>query len=338
MDNSLLKQILHEYDKKRTQAILEAEKRKKELLEENPKLAEIEQQLSNISIKAAKSILISEPEEKQKLLKDLQKQTNTLLKEKATLLKQISKDSSYLNPHFDCNLCKDTGYIEKDGTSTMCTCLKQRIYDIAYNKSNIGNLERENFSTFNPKIFSDKVNKELYKSEISPRQNILLLKEKAENFINNFDDINEKNLLFTGNTGCGKTFLTNCIANELLKQGKNVLYQTAPVMLDNVIDTKFGKENAKFDLIDNILTADLLVIDDLGTETLNHIKASELFTIINTRLLNQNHKITKTIISTNLSIDQIFATYSSRIGSRLVGNYRFLRFFGDDLRYNKCNN
>jgi DNA replication protein DnaC len=337
MDNSLLKQILKEYDKKRTQAILDSEARKKELLDVNPKLAEIEQELSKISIQAAKSILISDPEEKKKLLVDLKKQTNKLLKEKNAFLKQLSKDSDYLNPHFECKLCKDTGFIEKDGTSSMCTCLKQRIYDIAYNKSNMGNLERENFSTFNARLFSDKVNKELYKSESSPRQNILLLKEKAETFINNFDDPNEKNLLFTGNTGCGKTFLTNCIANECLKQGKNVLYQTAPVMLDSIIDAKFGKDKNKFDLIDNILTTDLLIIDDLGTENLNHLKASELFTIINTRLLNQNHKITKTIISTNLTIDQLFETYSTRIGSRLVGNYRFLRFFGDDLRYKKAN-
>lgn len=336
MDNSLLKQILNEYDKKRTKAILEAEKRKKELLEVNPKLSDIEKQLSNISIQAAKSILISEPKEKQKLLQNLKKQTNALLKEKAAFLKQLSKDSSYLSPHFECKLCKDTGYIEKNGVSTMCNCLKQKIYDIAYNKSNIGNLERENFSTFNARLFSDKANKDLYKSEISPRENILLLKEKAENFINNFENPDEKNLLFTGTTGSGKTFLTNCIANEILKQGKTVLYQTAPVMLDNIIDVKFGKENAKFDLIENILTSDLLVIDDLGTENLNHLKASELFTIINTRLLNQNHKITKTIISTNLTIDQLFDTYSTRIGSRLVGSYRFLRFFGDDLRYKKC--
>ena len=128
MDNSFLKQILNEYDKKRTKAILDAEQRKKELLDVNPKLAEIEQQLSSISIQAAKSILISEPDKKQKLLKDLKKQTNSLLKEKSAFLKQISKDSSYLDPHFECKLCKDTGFIEKDGTSSMCTCLKQKIY------------------------------------------------------------------------------------------------------------------------------------------------------------------------------------------------------------------
>lgn len=91
MNNSLLKQILNEYDQKRTKAILEAEQRKKELLEVNPKLSEIEKQLSNISIQAAKSILISEPKEKQKLLQNLKKQTNALLKEKTAFLKQLSK-------------------------------------------------------------------------------------------------------------------------------------------------------------------------------------------------------------------------------------------------------
>ena len=151
----------------------------------------------------------------------------------------------------------------------------------------------------------------------------------------NFDNPEEKNLVFTGNTGVGKTYLTNCIANELLKLGKTVLYQTAPVMFDEINDAKFGKENSNFDLLDNLLKVDLLIIDDLGTEKISESKITELFTIINTRLLNQNHKITKTIISTNLTIDELFKTYTTRIGSRLAGNYRFLRFFGDDLRLKK---
>ena len=82
-----------------------------------------------------------------------------------------------------------------------------------------------------------------YKSDISPRENMQIIREKVKSFIENFDDPQEKNLLFTGNTGLGKTFLTNCIANELLKQGKTVLYQTAPVMLDSILDFRFGKNN-----------------------------------------------------------------------------------------------
>ena len=137
--------------------------------------------------------------------------------------------------------------------------------------------------------------------------------------------------MFTGNTGLGKTYLTNCIANELLKQGKTVLYQTAPVMLDSILDYRFGKNN-EFNYND-LLNADLLIIDDLGTECSNNMKFSELFNILNTRLLNQNNHVTKTIISTNLSLNHLFKTYDERIFSRLVGYYNICRFFGEDLRY-----
>ena len=336
MNNSLLKQILREYEEKRNKAIQEADIRKKELLKINPRLAEIEKELASISIKTAKSILIANTTEKDKLINDLKKQTNSLIKEKNAFIKNLSKENSYLNPHFECKLCKDTGYIQKENTSQMCNCLKQKIYDIAYNKSNMGNLERENFSNFNIRIFSDKPDKEKYKSDISPKQNMLVIKEKVLSFIENFDNIEEKNLIFTGTTGVGKTFLTNCIANELLKQGKTVLYQTAPVMFDEINNAKFGKPDSNIDLLDNILNVDLLIIDDLGTEKISDSKITELFSIINTRLLNQNHKITKTIISTNLNVDELFKTYTTRIGSRLAGNYRFLRFFGEDLRFKKA--
>lgn len=117
--------------------------------------------------------------------------------------------------------------------------------------------------------------------------------------------------------------------------GKTVLYQTAPVMFDEIIDAKFGKENAKFDLMKNILSVDLLIIDDLGTEHTSELYLTELFTIINTRLLNQNNKITKTIISTNLTPEEIGKIYTTRILSRIVGNYKILRFFGEDLRFRK---
>ena len=335
MDNSLLNEVLLEYDKKRTKAIIDAENRKKELFKTNPRLQEIETEISLNSIQASKAILLANSKEKSSLIADLKKKNNILIKEKNEFLKNLLKDNNYLNPHFECKMCKDTGYIKKDNSSVMCSCLKQKIFDIAYNKSNMGNLQRENFSNFDLRIFSDKPNKEKYKSDISPRENIQIIREKAKNFIEHFDDPEEKNLIFTGNTGVGKTFLTNCIANEILKLGKNVLYQTAPVMFDEINNAKFEKSNAKLDLYQNILNIDLLIIDDLGTEKITDSKIEELFVIINTRLLNQNHKITKTIISTNLNVDEIFKTYTTRIGSRLAGSYRFLRFFGDDLRFKK---
>ena len=134
----------------------------------------------------------------------------------------------------------------------------------------------------------------------------------------------------------GKTFMSNCIAKKILESGKTVLYQTAPVLLESVIDYKMSKsKNVNDNIYDAILNVDLLIIDDLGTENLNSMKLSELFTILNTRILNLNHKTTKTIISTNLSIKDIFNSYEERIGSRIAGYYDIYHFFGDDLRFKK---
>lgn len=132
--------------------------------------------------------------------------------------------------------------------------------------------------------------------------------------------------------------MSNCIAAELIKNGKTVLYQTAPILLESVIDYKMSKQkNPSENIYKSVLEADLLIIDDLGTESLNSMKLSELFTIINTRILNLNNKITKTIISSNLNIKDIFRNYEERIGSRIVGYYDIYYFFGNDLRFNKTN-
>jgi len=128
----------------------------------------------------------------------------------------------------------------------------------------------------------------------------------------------------------GKTFLSNCIANEVLNMNKTVLYQTAPIMLDEIIDYRFNRNNG--DIYRDILSVDLLIIDDLGTESMNGMKLTELFNIINTRSLSNN---TKTLISTNLSISELLKNYDERIFSRFAGNYNICRFFGDDIRLKK---
>ena len=128
--------------------------------------------------------------------------------------------------------------------------------------------------------------------------------------------------------------MSNCIAGDVLRKGKTVLYQTAPVLLENVINYKMSKNKDKLtDFYNFILNCDLLIIDDLGTESINSMTISELFTILNTRLLNLNNKITKTIISTNLGIKEIFNFYEERIGSRIAGYYDIYYFFGDDIRF-----
>ena len=330
MNTTILKSLLIIYENKRNKKIEEAEKRKEELYKNYPRFSEIDNKLSSLSISASKNLINSNNFE---YLDNLRKEIEKLKKEKKDLLLSITNDENYLSPMYDCKLCNDTGYITDNYNTKMCNCLKQQLFNIEYNKSNTFNIENHKFENFLSTFYSETVDKEKYNSDISPRENIEIIKKIAFNFIKNFDDPNEKNLLFTGNTGLGKTFISGCIANELLKKGKNVLYQTSPVMLDTIIDYRFGKKDSS--IYNSLLDVDLLIIDDLGTECMNNMKFSELFNVINTRLLNQNNKITKTIISTNLNIQNLFKTYDERIVSRLIGNYNICRFFGDDIRLMK---
>jgi len=267
------------------------------------------------------------------LLLKLNSDIEILKKEKEKILKSIGNRAKEIYPDYECKKCNDTGYISTNSSTQMCNCLKQKIYDIEYNKSNIGQLEKQNFENFKLNYYSTEISPEKYNSDISPRENIKLIKNICEKFISNFDDVEEKNLLFTGKTGLGKTFLSGCIANELLKKGKTVLYQTASVMLDTIIGYRFNKSNISSDIYEHLLNVDLLIIDDLGTEGINNMKLVELFNLLNSRLLN--NKSTKTIISTNLSLKDLFANYDERIVSRIVGNYNICYFFGDDIRFIK---
>ena len=335
MNNLTRKDLLNEYETKRRQAILDAENKKQLFRAEHPDFEKLENDFSKQVIEYNKKLITSNLEQKQSIIKELEKISFNFQKEKEKYLKSCGIASNYFDPVFECNICKDTGYVLKNNKSEMCSCLTQKIFNLEYNKSNMGNLEKENFSTFSLSKYSDEVNYEKYHANVSPRENIKNIKKICESFIQNFNNPEEKNLLFTGNTGLGKTFLSNCIAYELLKQGKTVLYQTSPIMLDSIIDYRFDKPGANPQIVENLLNVDLLIIDDLGTETINNMKFTELFNIINTRLLNQTHKITKTIISTNLSLNNIFSIYEERLGSRFVGNYNICRFFGDDIRFMK---
>ena len=332
MPNSILKDLLKEYEQKRLQAEKDMEIRKSELYAQNPKLEKIENDLNSVGIECAKAILFSSSDD---CLSQLQNKLSYLKKEKEKILTSLGKDDSYLKPIYECSICNDTGYITYNYSTVMCNCLKQKLLDISYNKSNISNLDKENFDYFNINLYSNEINKEKYNSNISPRENITIIKKIVDNFILHFDSPEEKNLLLTGNTGLGKTFLSNCIAKEIMNKGKIVLYQTAPVMLDTILDYRFGKNAISKDFYDSLLNSDLLIIDDLGTESMNSLKFTELFNIINSRLLNTNNKVTKTIISTNLNLQNLFSHYDERIVSRIVGYYNICKFFGDDIRFKK---
>ena len=331
MNNPQFKSILKKYEQKRLFAEQDLELRKKALYSKNKRLEEIDSELSSHAISTAKAMLSSGKD----TLEDFISKKNALQEERTTILKTLGKNPDFLLPTFECTLCKDTGYIYSLVGDAPCNCLKQELFNLEFNKYNMGNLEKENFKNFDCSLYSDVVDSEKYDSDISPRENILNIQKIAERFISNFDNPEEKNLLFRGQSGLGKTFLSNCIANELLKEKKTVLYQTAPVLLDEVISCRLNKPDANPNILKNILNADLLIIDDLGTESINSMKFTELFNILNTRLLNQNKRITKTIISTNFSLQEMYSVYDERIVSRIVGYYTVCKFFGDDIRFKK---
>lgn len=198
MSNNNLSILLKEYEKKRMHAELDLEKRKEKLYLSIPRLAEIEKKLQTNSISIAKAIL-QNPKSSVSSLNEL---TEKLKKERKTILEEHHISESYLQPVYECNKCKDTGYVsDLKHPASMCHCLKQKLLDISYNKSNMSNLEKENFSCFEENKFSEEVDFAKYGTNISPRQNILQIKNSCINFVNNFDDVNQKNLLFTGNTG-----------------------------------------------------------------------------------------------------------------------------------------
>ena len=202
MSNEVLNSLLKEYEQKKLSAELDLEKRKTELYKKLPELQKIDDEINHIAFQTAKNILIKNISSS---TSNFEQKLEELKYKKACILHDANIPSTYLKPHYSCSLCNDTGYITKsDYTTEMCSCLKQKLLDISFNKSNMSNLDKENFDTFNSNLFSDDVDVAKYKFNISPRTNILNIKQKCIEFVENFDNPDSKNLLFTGNTGLRK--------------------------------------------------------------------------------------------------------------------------------------
>lgn len=316
------KQLQKKYDEKRLKAHHELLNRRIEIYKQLPEIELIDQRLNHCGIMLVKQIL-ADPS----LLEHYRKSTTELVQEKQNLLKQNGYPADYLEEHFECNLCQDTGYL-KDGT--LCKCFKQELIDIAYEQSNIkAILEKENFNFFSFKYYSDVSS---HKNALSPLERMKKIHQICVEFLDNFD-IKKENLFLTGQTGLGKTFMCNCIAKVLLDNGYTVLYFTAPQLFQYTDEVRF--QNTKDALKNKNLNAfydvDMLVIDDLGSELITDPRQSDLFNIINTRYLNQK----STIISTNLTFTQLTELYSDRITSRIIGQYTRLKFIGEDIRKQK---
>ena len=324
-----LKRIEREYEYKRNEANEVFLKEKDSLYKKNPRLLELDQEIRKIGLEAAK-LSLSQTDNKENLQKSLRENLKKCTEEKENILKKLHFT---MVPNYSCDKCHDTGYIQNGAFSEMCSCMKQKLINEAYQTSNLYTLKNENFEHFNFDYYDAKTSPELYASELSPRENMQKIVDISKEFIHHFDSEEQKNLLFTGTTGTGKTYLSSCIANEMIQKGYTVLYQTAPILLDSIFESKYDKNSTDKTLYHQFLEVNLLIIDDLGTENLTAAKFQELFNLLNTRLLKPD---TKTVISTNLSLEELRKHYDLRILSRLIGHYTICRFYGKDIRLLKA--
>lgn len=312
-------ELIREYRHKRQNKIDEAKAVKEKVYSENLRLREIELEIENKSIKFA----IENLKNKNKSLDDYKKYIKRLNDEKNEILKRIGFENG-ITPKFECALCEDTGYVNGE----MCSCFKKRITEILYKSSHLGDvLKDENFEKFNVNYYSEKIVDTEF--GVNSKELAIHARNRSIKFVRDFDN-QYNNILFYGNVGAGKTFLSHCIAKVLLDRGKRVVYLTAFSFFDITAKEKFsGYNGIKSEYSKSLLMdADLLIIDDLGTELVNSFTNSELFAFINERMLKKKAMI----ISTNLDLKSFSELYGERIFSRIEGNFEFIKLIGNDIR------
>jgi DNA replication protein DnaC len=326
--------IKNEYDKRQKYAFDSLEARKSEVFAKIPRLEQIESEIHLIGVKYNKMILLGE-HPADNIPDELSDKIENLKKEREMLLKQNGYPDNYLNLLYQCPLCKDTGFIDGETGTEKCSCYKQLLVDLLYKSSNMLLTETENFKCFDESYYPDTIDEKKYGIKKSPRENILGIKDKCLRFVENFNSPDEKNLFFCGPTGVGKTFMANCIAREILNKGWTVLYQTAPVLFDIISTYKvksFKSEALDDGVYKSIFDVDLLIIDDLGTESRTATRYAELLNILNIRYTNNLSRPCKTIISTNFSMEELFEYYTERVESRIIGFFSLYKFVGEDIR------
>lgn len=323
MNNIDYDSILSGFQRKRLENSRISDNRKAEIYEKIPEIRLIDQEIASSSIQAARDRIRKLPVNKE----SVNAKNRDLAARKKELLKAHGYPENYLNPIYDCSICEDTGYYH--GKS--CKCLTQQIIDELYSQSTIRQiLEKENFSTFTLEYYSkepDGVHKH------TPYENASNTLAKCKDYVEHFE-ISHPGILIYGETGLGKTFLSNCIAKALLDKGHTVLYLTSINLFENILSGIIMgnvREKDKLMLYDYIYNCELLIIDDLGTEVPNTFVNSQLFEIINMR----NNKSLATLISTNLSMHALSERYTERIMSRIIGGFTVFQLYGDNIRYAK---
>ena len=314
MNNTQFDAIMRKYDKLQLQHQYELSKRFDEVYAKIPEYKTLEESIPTVSMSYTRRLLDGDAAARDTLKASLAE----ISSKKKQLLLQNGFPEDYLEMQYNCPACKDTGYIG----GKKCFCLKKQILSVSYEQSNIAKLlETDNFST---------LSEEYYEGE--DLLHFLEAVALCHNIVDNFES-NKENLLLYGSVGVGKSFLSCCIAKELLDKGYSVLYFSSSHLFDVLAENDFRKDSKEnlYTSKEDIYNCDLVVIDDLGTEITNSFVFTSLFSLITERILRNK----ATIISTNLTLKHLMDLYSDRIFSRITAKYKLCKLSGPDIRIYK---
>ncbi|MGN0155544.1 MAG: ATP-binding protein [Lachnospiraceae bacterium] len=316
-------EIMSTYYKNQTENRALEQSRKEEVYKKIPRIEEIDKLIAVSSIDAVRSRLRTGAD----TTASIRERNQSLIAEKMDLLKAHGYPEDFLKPIYTCPLCKDTGRIG----SAYCSCFQQAAISLLYRQSTLDQvLQVENFEHFDLSYYSKESDGT---HPFTPYENMSNILNKTKSFIETFDK-DGGNLLFYGETGLGKTYLSNCIAKELLDTRHTVLYQTAIHLFEDVcsdVIMKKGQNPDSKEIYRYLYSCDLLIIDDLGTEFTNSFVSSELYDILNTRMREKK----STVISTNLNLQELTERYSDRITTRIFAEYKVFNFYGSNIRLAK---
>lgn len=299
------------------------EEREKEIYTKIPEYQKLAQSAGSLSVACARKLLDGEDA----AVEALRRQLAGLSAQKRNLLEQHHFPADYLEPIYDCPKCQDTGYLpaslgEAARGRQKCQCFRQKEISLLYEQSNIQKIiEKENFST---------LSFEYYEGE--DRKRFQEAVRISLDFVQNFEQ-DYQNLFFYGTVGTGKSFLSGCIARELLQTGHSVIYFSSSGLFDSLARYSFDAKNKEplYNFYKDLYNCDMVIIDDLGTEVTNSFVTSQLFGCLNERILRRK----ATVISTNLSLEELRDRYSDRIFSRITSNFIICKLSGPDIRIYK---
>lgn len=322
-DGKILRRALARFDEEKQRREEDARSRERAVYRKCPRIEQINIELSRTMAKIIASGL-RRGADPRPAIAALREENLNLQAERARLLEEMGYPADYLEQRPVCPACGDTGF----RGSEMCTCLRDYYVRVQNEElSRLLDLGTQSFETFNFDYYSPAPDFEL---GTSPRMNAERNYDVCQDYAHEFSP-RSGNLLLSGDTGLGKTFLSASIARVVSENGHSVVYDTASHIFSRFEAQKFRRESGEEDAdgdVERYLKCDLLIIDDLGTEMTTSFVQSAFYQIVNTRLMTGK----KTVISTNLSPDEIGSRYGAAVRSRIEGEYRILPFFGEDIR------